>query len=124
MQDFGVGVLLSHNIRNRNLHVTSETSDPASHSGHGTDFNLRGKIGCHVGNYSNTCGVTAREVGRGEMVEPEDARDYPGAVVDSEFEEFVGFIVTQSDGAEDFGTGEEERGRTREGGWVRRRVER
>ena len=58
------------------------------------------------------------------MVEPEDAGDEPGAVVDGEFEEFVGFIVTQGDGAEDFGTGEEERGRTREGCWVRRRVER
>lgn len=61
----------------------------------------------------------AREVWGGELVEPEDAIDAAGAVVDGESEEFVGLVVARGDGADGFCARERdasarERGRRRD----------
>lgn len=53
------------------------------------------------------------------MVEPQDAWDAAGAIVDAEFEEPVGFELAGGDDAEGFGAGEKEvAGGSGEGKWV------
>ena len=52
------------------------------------------------------------------MVEPEDAIDAAGAIVDNELEEFFWFEVAEGDDAEDLGAREAEGSMAREGDWV------
>nr|POE91341.1 hypothetical protein CFP56_44510 [Quercus suber] len=54
---------------------------------------------------SNTWRAAAGEVRRHKVVEPEDADNAAGAIINSEFEEFVRFEFPGGDGADGLGTG-------------------
>lgn len=117
MQNLHIGVPLNDNIRRSDLRNASIARDLPAHPGNHSELNLCREVLRRLGNKSNICRVTARKVGGRELVEPEDAVDAAGAVVDSKAEELVGFEVTGRDGAHGLGAGKES-AIAREGNWV------
>lgn len=107
VQDLRIGIPLHDHIRHRYLHLATILGDPTTNSSDNTKLHLRSKAVGRLGNKSNVWCAAAGEVGGGEVVEPEDAADASGAVVDVEFEEFVGFEVSGGDGTDCLGAGEE-----------------
>lgn len=99
MKDFCIGVPLDHNIGHRNLQRASEAGDLASHSSYLPQLD---EIGEGSRGRSNQGSIGRR----GEVVEPEDAVDAAGAVVEGELEKSVGFEFTGGDGANGFGARE------------------
>lgn len=118
MQHLHVGVSLDHDVRHRDLRNAPVAGDLPAHSGHHAELNLGSEAHCVLGNKSNIWRAAAGEVGGGELVEPENAADAAGAVVDGEPEELVGFEVVRGDGADGLSAGEES-AVAGEGDWVR-----
>ncbi|GLT74344.1 hypothetical protein SLA2020_461480 [Shorea laevis] len=95
MQDFHIWVSLDHYIGHRNLHLSPITADFTAHSSNLRNLDLRRKTSGHVGKQRNRSRVTVREIRGTEVVEPENAADAAGSVVESEFEESAGFVVAE-----------------------------
>lgn len=106
MQDFSIWVSFNDYIRYIDLYHTSVSIDPAPDPRKGAQLNCSSLIGGNLGDETEIGGVVAGEVGRGMVVEPDDAGDAGGAVIDEEFKE-VGFALSADDDADRFGTGDE-----------------
>lgn len=117
MQNLSIGIPLQHDIGDRDLNLPSEQVDPAPHPRNNAQLNFGSEIQRHLGNWSNTWGAPPREVSGSEMVEPEDARDAAGAIINGETEEFAGFEIPSDDDPDRLGAWEANPF-TEEGGWV------
>lgn len=96
MKDLRIGVGLDHNIGHRDLHNASEAGDLTSHSGHLPELDEIGE-----GYIWDVRGGRKRE-----LVEPEDAMNAAGAVVEGKPEESVGSEFTGGDRTDGFSSRE------------------
>lgn len=103
MQDLRIQVPLDRNTRCRDLHHAPVPRDPAVHSSDRTQLHQGSLAIRHIGNQSDTLWALAGEVGRGGVVEPEDAGDAAGAIVDRKLEEVAGLVLAVDDDAEHLG---------------------
>lgn len=105
MQGLRIRVPLDHYIWHRDLHIATVAGDPPAHPRHDSEPNLRSEAVCGFGKKSNIWRAAASEVGGGKVIEPENASDATGAVVDGEFEELARFEIAGGDDANSFGAG-------------------
>jgi hypothetical protein len=93
VQDLRVRVSLGHRHISRDLHHSSVRADAAANASHGSDSDLCGLFPRGTCEQQNRGWIPPGEVRRRELVEPHDARDAAGAIVDAELEKLWGQIT-------------------------------
>lgn len=103
MEDLRVRIELQHNVGDRDLQGAFVFGDSAPHPGDGAQLDVGGEGERRFGNWSNSWWAPLGEVTVSKLVEPEDAGDAAGAVVDGEQEELPRFEIQSHDDSDRLG---------------------